>query len=112
MSATNECLKEAIDNIIYHNTRNEKGFKSDQNPGMLKTYIKMMELNIKACNVYGILQPDEVIERIEQLSYGVWQTSSTICDSNDLVFLLNEISDIGTYIIGMTDAGVNNNTTN
>jgi hypothetical protein len=108
MSATNECLKKAIDNIIYHNPRNEEGCKSDQNSIMAKASLKMMELNIKACNVYGKLQPDEVIQRIKQISHRLWQTSSTVCDSNDLDFLLNEISDIATYIIGMTDTGFNN----
>jgi hypothetical protein len=118
MSVTNEYLKRAIDNISYHidrnyhYSRNEEYCKINQNSKMAKTYIKMTGLSVKVCSLHGKLQPNETSQQIERILHKFEELSWAICDSNDHDFVLNEISDIGTYIIGITDTGLNSCTSN
>jgi hypothetical protein len=114
----NECLKEEIRNIgfvinkDFEFIRRKEGCEIDQNSRSSKSHIKMTGLKIKLCSVYGKISPDDAVNHIENILDKLALISSGICDVNDLDFALNEISDIGTYIIGMTDTSLNNHISN
>jgi hypothetical protein len=111
---TNDCLKKSIDNFnsrvsdAFRYSRRDEECNKDQNIGIAKAMIKVAGLNIKSCSVYGKLTPVEVISNTEKISNALINVCYHACDGSDLDSVLNEISDIGTQILGMADTSLNN----
>lgn len=111
---TNECLKNAIDKFdtyIYG-----KSGQSNANPEChndnhfvkASALIKVLGLNIKACNVYGNLKPAEAVHHNGRLTDALSHIFNNACDGSDLDSLFIDVSEVSTLIMGMSDTVLTN----